>query len=75
MSSSLLDIEQQAAQLPPADRAKLAEFLLESLQDTAISEVEQAWEKEISLRVLAYEKGEEFTFSSETVFSEARRLS
>lgn len=75
MTYSLLDIEQQAAQLPPADRAKLAEFLLESLQDPAISEVELAWEKEIALRVLAYEKGDTLSFSAETVFAEARRLS
>lgn len=75
MTFSLIDIEQQAAQLPPGDRAKLAEFLLESLQDPVITEVEQEWEKEIALRVVAYEKGDTSTFSAEAVFTEARRLS
>lgn len=74
MASSLLEIEQQASRLPPGDRAKLAEFLLESLQDPVIAEVEQEWEKEIALRVAAYEKGETSIFPAEAVFAEARRL-
>jgi putative addiction module component (TIGR02574 family) len=75
MASSLLEIEQQASQLPPGDRAKLAEFLLESLQEPVMAEVEQEWEKEIALRAAAYEKGEISTFPAEAVFAEARRLS
>ena len=75
MASSLLEIEQQASQLTPGDRAKLAEFLLDSLQDPVIAEVEQAWEKEITLRVAAYEKGDTSTFPAETVFAQAQLLS
>jgi putative addiction module component (TIGR02574 family) len=75
MPSSLLDIEQQASQLPPADRAKLAEFLLESLQEPVIAEVEREWENEITIRVAAYDKGETSTFPAAEVFAEARRMS
>lgn len=72
MPPSLSDIEQQAAQLPARDRAKLAEFLLESLLEPAIGEVEQAWEEEISLRVSAVESGKMATFPAEDVFAEAK---
>lgn len=72
MPPSLIDLEQQAAQLPAGDRAKLAEFLLESLQEPAIAEVEQAWGEEISRRVAAVEAGEMPTFPAEDVFAEAK---
>jgi putative addiction module component (TIGR02574 family) len=72
MPPSLTDIEQQAAQLPAGDRAKLAEFLLESLQEPTIAEVEQAWEEEILRRVAAVDAGEMDTFSAEEVFAEAK---
>ena len=74
MTTPLIQIEQQAAQLPPGDRAKLAEFLLESLQEPMLAEIEQAWAQEISRRVAAYEKGEVSTFPAEDVFAEARHL-
>ena len=75
MAFYLLEIEQQASQLPPGDRAKLAEFLLESLQAPLMAEIEQEWEKEIAQRVAKYESGETSTFSAQTVFAEARHLS
>lgn len=75
MAFSLLEIEQQASQLPPEDRAKLAEFLLESLQAPVLAEVEQEWEKEIAQRVAKYESGEISIFPAQDVFAEARRLS
>lgn len=73
MTFSLLEIEQQASQLKAEDRAKLAEFLLETLQEPAIEAVEQEWAEEISRRVSAYENGETSTFSSDIVFAESRR--
>lgn len=74
MAFTLIEIEQQAAQLLPNDRAKLAEFLLESLQGPVDADVKQVWEAEISHRVNAYENGEVSTFSAEVVFAEAKRL-
>ncbi|TMG80022.1 MAG: hypothetical protein E6H74_15305 [Betaproteobacteria bacterium] len=40
MSELLAELEQQARALSPDDRARLAEVLLESLQETPLSEVE-----------------------------------
>jgi putative addiction module component (TIGR02574 family) len=74
MSALLAELEQQARTLSPDERAHLAEVLLESLRDTALSEIENEWQKEIESRVAAYDRGEVQTFSAEDVFAEARRL-
>jgi len=74
MTISLADIEDQARSLTPEERARLAEVLLESLQDTALSEIEAAWQREIEQRVAAYDRGELETFSAEQVFAEAKHL-
>jgi len=74
MTISLADIEDQARSLTPEERARLAEVLLESLQDTALSEIEAAWQREIEQRVAAYDRGELETFSAEQVFAEAKHI-
>ena len=71
---TLKELEIQAKSLSPEDRASLAETLLESLQETPVSEIEAAWNKEIESRVAAYDRGELKTISAEDVFAEARRL-
>ena len=73
MSSSLHQIEGQARSLSVVDRAKLAEFMLNSLY-TSIEEIEAAWSKEIGLRVDAFEKGDISAYLAEQVFAEARQI-
>ena len=73
MSSSLHKIEEQARSLPAEDRAKLAEFMLESLH-TSVEEIEAAWSEEIALRIDAFEKGDIPAYSAEQVFAEARQI-
>jgi putative addiction module component (TIGR02574 family) len=73
MTASFKEIEQQARALPPEERAKLAETLLESLQ-ALLSEIETAWAKEIEERVAAFDRGETHAYAAEDVFAEARRL-
>ena len=73
MSESLAELEQQARALSPDDRARLAEVLLESLQETPLSEVEAAWNREIEERIAAYDRGEVQAYPAEDVFAEARR--
>ena len=73
MSELLAELEQQARALPADDRARLAEVLLESLQATPLSEVEAAWNREITERIAAYDRGDLQTISAEDVFAEARR--
>lgn len=74
MSTSLFEIEQQASLLPLDDRAKLVEFLLESLQEQIPTEIEQEWRREIARRVSVFEAGEVFTIPAQNVFDEAKRL-
>jgi putative addiction module component (TIGR02574 family) len=74
MSVSLADVELQARMLSPDDRAKLAELLLESLQGTAVSDIEAEWRQEVEDRVAAYDRGETQTYSAEEVFAEAKRI-
>ena len=73
MPESLTELEQQARSLPPSDRARLVELLLESLQGPPLSDVEAAWNREIEERIAAYDRGELQAFSAESVFAEARR--
>jgi putative addiction module component (TIGR02574 family) len=73
MSESLAELEQQVRALSPDDRARLAEVLLESLQETPLSEVEAAWNREIEERIAAYDRGDLQVYSVEDVFAEARR--
>lgn len=74
MSASFKHIEDQARVLPPEERAKLAESLLESLH-SPLAEVEQAWADEVERRVAAFDRGEIPAYPAEDVFAEARRMS
>ena len=74
MSATLKELEQQVHALSAEERARLAEVLLESLQESPLADIEAAWEREIEERVAAYDRGELQTFSAEDVFAEARRL-
>ena len=74
MAVTLAEIEEQARQLSAEDRARLAEILLESLQDGPSAEIEAAWNTEIEARVAAFDRGESQAYAAEDVFAEARRL-
>ena len=74
MTDALKDLVRQAKELSPEERARLAEVMLESLQDAPIAEIEAAWETEVRERVAAYDRGEIRPVSAEEVFAEARRL-
>lgn len=74
MSASLKQVEDQARALPPEERARLAESLLESLH-SPLADIERAWEEEIEQRVAAFDRGEIPAYPAEDVFAEARRLS
>jgi putative addiction module component (TIGR02574 family) len=74
MSSLLTELSERARQLPPQERAQLAEGLLESLQEWSSPEVEAAWDTEILKRIGEYERGEATLSPAADVFAEARRL-
>jgi len=73
MTTSFSEVEKQASLLPPLERARLAQVLLESLREGAISEIEAAWQREIEDRAAAYDRGETRTYPAEEVFAEAKR--
>ena len=74
MPMTLAELEEHARQLPPEKRARLADFLLESLYASPAAEIEDAWDREIEARVAAYERGDSKTYPADEVFAEARRL-
>ena len=57
MIRSSVKVVHDALSLPPRSRAKLAEKLLESLDDTRQREIDRLWAEEIEDRIDAYEKG------------------
>lgn len=71
MNSSLKQIEEQALNLSPEERAKLAEFMLESLNEP-LADIEAAWSQEIERRVAAYDSGDLPSYTAENVFAEAK---
>ena len=74
MSMTLAELEEHARQLPPEERARLADLLLESLFERPSAEIEEAWDREIEARIAARERGESETYSAEEVIAEARRI-
>ena len=74
MSSLLTELSERALQLPPQERAQLAEGLLESLQEFSSPEVDTAWDAEILNRIDEYERGKAVLVPVADVFAEARRL-
>jgi putative addiction module component (TIGR02574 family) len=75
MSPNFAEVESQVRQLPPEERARLAEILLESLVELNAPSVQEAWDAEIRARVAAFERGELDLVPAEEVFASARKFS
>lgn len=60
--------------LPPDERERLIDQLLESLNETAASELDAALEAEIQRRLDEHDRGEVQAIDAEEVFAKARRL-
>lgn len=56
--STVQEIEQAAMNLPPANRAKLAGLLLESLESGQEKESAEVWADEAQARAEAYRRGQ-----------------
>lgn len=72
MHSTAENVESAALQLPRAERARLAERLIASLDEDA--EIEQAWAKEIRRRVEELRAGTVQANPGEQVFDELKSL-
>ena len=75
MSMSPQQVEAQALELPPGERARLARRLIVSLDEEVEdpAEVERAWQAEIQRRLDEYRAGKAQTTPAADVLSEARR--
>ena len=61
-----------ALSLPPRSRAKLAEKLLESLDQPGKKEIEGLWAEEAEARIDAFERGEIRAIAGKEVFRKFR---
>ena len=82
MSAATLEIEKKAMAMPAAERVRLAEKLVASVDSYATPAIAAAWAAEIGRRVKDIESGSEPGVSAEDVMAtarlavhEARRLS
>ncbi|MBI5666293.1 MAG: addiction module protein [Nitrospirae bacterium] len=72
MASKLKEIEENALQLSPHDRAELAKHLIQSLDEIEDSEAEKLWIEEAERRYREYREGKVKGIPAEVVFNEAR---
>ena len=68
MSLSLSELEQKASQLSVDERAQFALFLLETLEPTDASNIEEVWRIEAESRLAEIERGDARLVSAEDVF-------
>ncbi len=73
MSDLVDELSRKARALPPADRVRLAEELLATVQEVD-AEVEVAWDEEIKRRIAEIDSGTAKLIPAEEVFAEVRRL-
>ena len=74
MSETVFELAERGRTLPPKDRERLIELLLETLVEPAAPEVEEAWAREIERRVTAYKDGEVESYDLESVLAEAKHI-
>jgi putative addiction module component (TIGR02574 family) len=75
MSKHVEQVEADALELPTPERARLAQRLIESLEEEPQedpAEVERAWEAEIARRLAEYRRGTVPTVPASQVFTEIR---
>ena len=74
MADLVSELAAQGRSLPPEERVRLLDLLLESLHETSTVGVEDAWNAEIERRVAAHERGEGTLYDTEEVMVEAARI-
>lgn len=73
MSAIFDELSSKAMSLSPLERARLADLMVESLDDAPLTEVDQAWINLAQRRADEIRAGTAKTYSAEEVLSEARR--
>ncbi len=72
--TELAELAELGKALPPEERSRLVDMLLESLHEEAVAEVEAAWDVEVELRLAAYDRGEFRAIDGEVVLAQASVL-
>lgn len=73
MTAHAEQLKPQLTALPPADRAELARYLLESLDSPADADAEKAWVIELERRAIEVRSGRAEGRPVGEVFSELRK--
>jgi len=73
MPDQVSELVKRGRALPPEDRERLVDQLLESLNEPAAAELNAAWESEIGRRLVEYDQGSVQAIDAEEVFAKARR--
>jgi putative addiction module component (TIGR02574 family) len=74
MTDQVSELVKRGRALPPEDRERLVDQLLESLNEPAAAELNAAWESEIERRLAEYDQGSVQAIDAEEVFAKARRI-
>jgi putative addiction module component (TIGR02574 family) len=74
MQDPVTELVRQGRQLPPAERERLVDELLESLNAPEVAQLDAAWEKEIERRLAEYDSGAVQAIDAEVVFAKARKI-
>jgi putative addiction module component (TIGR02574 family) len=74
MADLVSELAAQGRSLPPEERVRLLDLLLESLHESSTVGVEDAWNAEIGRRAAPHERGEGKLYDAEEVMVEAARI-
>lgn len=72
MADLVAELSERARTLPPEDRARLAEELLESLSGQAEPDIDAAWDAELRRRIAEVESGTAKLIPADEVFARVR---
>jgi putative addiction module component (TIGR02574 family) len=74
MLDQVAELVRQGRALPPAERERLVDGLLESLNTPAADSLDPSWKSEIERRLTEYDCGAVQAIDAEAVFAKARRI-
>jgi putative addiction module component (TIGR02574 family) len=72
MSETLETLKSQLVALPPGDRAELADFLIDSLEEESEGDVDATWNAELDRRMADIRSGQVTGKPAEQIFAELR---
>ena len=73
MQDQVSELVEKGRLLPAADRERVINGLLESLNEPASAALDSAWQDEIAKRLAKYDSGTVHAVDAEIVFAKARK--